>query len=126
MELVIKAILASLIAILTPVYPLLATVGFLIFADFIVGIVAAKNRGEVITSSAMRRTVSKILVYQLAILSGFLVETYLVGGLIPISKLAASAIGLVEIKSLFESANELAGKDIFKDLLKKLGSDNDK
>lgn len=122
----IKATSLGFIALLAPIHAVMISVGFLIFTDLVIGIIAAHKRGEKITSSAMRRTVSKILVYQLTIISGFLCETYLLGGLIPISKLAASAIGLVEIKSILESANEIHGKPLFKSVLSKLGSDNDK
>jgi len=121
-----KSILISAFAVFAPIYAIMASVGFLIFADLILGIVAAKKRGEKIKSSAMRRTVSKILVYQLAIMTGFICETYLIGGLIPISKLVAAVIGSVEIKSIFENCDSINGEPILGKIIKKLGSDNDK
>ena len=47
-------------------------------------------------------------------------------GYVPISKIAGGLIGLVESKSIMENLNEIHGSDIFKSLIKKLGSDNDK
>lgn len=122
----LKYIAISALSLLAPIYVIMGVVGFLIFTDLILGIIAANKRGELITSFAMRRTVSKLLVYQLVLISGFLCETYLLGGIIPITKLAGSVIGLVEIKSILENANDISGEPLFQKILKALGSDNDK
>lgn len=122
----LKSIGLSLLAVFAPVQAILLSVGFLIIVDLILGITAALKRGETITSSAMRRTVSKLLVYELAVMSGFICETYLMSGIAPISKLVAGVIGMVEIKSIFENCDSIYGEPILKKLIKKLGSDNDK
>lgn len=122
----LKYIFLASFAVLAPIHAIMATVGFLIFADLILGIWAAYSRGEKIRSSAMRRTISKILAYQLTIISGFLIETYLLSGVLQISKIAAGVIGMVELKSIIENADVIYGKPIFKEILSKLGSDNDK
>lgn len=124
-EYLIKTLLV-VISLLAPIKPLVLAVGVLIFADFILGVMAAKKRGEQITSAGMRRTVSKLLVYQIVLVTGFIVETWLISGIFPISKLVSGVIGLVEFKSLLENANTIYGQNIFKDLLLKLGSTNDK
>lgn len=121
-----KVWIAAVVGIFAPVHAIMLVTGFLIFADLATGIMAAKKRGEKISSAAMRRTVSKILVYQLVIMSGFLVETYMVGGVIPISKIAASIIGMTELLSILENAEHIYGQPIFKKLLRMLGSENDK
>lgn len=122
----LKSFLLSMLSVFAPIQAILCAVVFLIFVDLITGIVAAKKRGETIKSSAMRRTVSKILIYELAIMAGFICETYLIGGMIPISKLVAGVIGMVEIKSIFENCDVINGEPILKKLIEKLGSDNDK
>jgi hypothetical protein len=119
-------LLMGSIAVLAPIKAIMIVVGLLIFADLILGIWASIKRGEEIKSSAMRRTISKLVVYQVAIITGFLCETYLLGGTIPISKLVGAAIGMVEIKSIFENSNSILGYDLLKNVLSKLGSDNDK
>jgi DNA-binding ferritin-like protein (Dps family) len=122
----VKSVLIVLAGILAPAEALLISVGFLIFADFFTGIWAAKKRGEVITKSAgWRRSITKMTVYQVAVISGFLVETYMLDSFIPVSKIVASVIGLVELKSILENANSILGQDLFKTVLSKLGSDND-
>ena len=122
----LKHLIAALIAVLAPAQALLISVGFLILADLVTGIWAAVKRGEKIQSSVARRTISKAVVYQLAVISGFLVETYMLEELLPVSKIIASVIGLVELKSILENANSILGQDLFKTVLSRLGSDNDK
>lgn len=121
----LKHVAAALVAILAPAKALLLSVGFLIIADLITGIWAAYKRGEKIKSSAMRRTVSKLVIYNLAVISGFLVETYMLENIFPVSKIVASVIGLVELKSILENANSILGQDLFKTVIAKLGSQND-
>lgn len=122
----LKSVLIVLVGILAPAKALLIPVGFLIFADFFTGVWAAKKRGEVVTKSAgWRRSITKMTVYQVAVISGFLVEMYMLDSFIPVSKIVASVIGLVELKSILENANSILGQDLFKTVISKLGSDND-
>lgn len=116
----------SAIAILAPIHAVMITVGVLIISDLILGIWAALKRGEKITSAALRRTVSKMLIYQLAIITGFLCQHYLIEDFFPITKLIAGVIGAVEMKSILENADSINGSSIFKAIISKLGSENDK
>lgn len=115
----------SILAVFAPIKAILVVTGFLILADLVSGLLAAKKRGESINSSGLRRTVTKCLVYNLAVISGFLVEHYILGDLLPISKLIAGIISLVELKSILENLNVVNGVDIFKSVIEKLGSKND-
>lgn len=121
----LKASIISIIAVLAPIKAIMITVGIMIAADMVLGILASRKRKEKISSAALRRTVSKAIVYQIAILTGFLCETYLIGELVPITKILASVIGLVEMKSILENADEINGSPIFKSIIKTLGSKND-
>ena len=123
-EWLLRIMLAS-VAALAPIHAVMITVGILILADLVTGIWAAIKRGEKITSALLRRTVSKILVYQTSVITGFLVETYLIAGILPVSKLVAGVIGLVEFKSILENGNTILGHDLFKTVLARLGSEND-
>lgn len=115
----------SILAIFAPIKAVLITVAVLIAFDFITGIWASKKRGDKISSSAMRRTVAKLLVYQLCVISGYLLEKYLLDGVIPAAKLIAGVIGIVETKSILENSQSITGMNIFKELINKLGSPND-
>jgi hypothetical protein len=119
------ALALNIIALLAPIKPVLLATGVLIFADLILGVMAAKKRGEPITSSALRRTISKLFIYNITILSGFLFEKYLMGDLIPAVKLIAGVIGVVELKSILENADDVNGAPIFLSIIKSLGSQND-
>lgn len=118
--------LLSMLAVLAPVKMVIITVGILIFADLIMGMWAAHKRGEIITSAALRRTITKMLVYQTCVITGFMLEKYLLGGSIPVIKLIGGVIGVVEFKSIIENANTVLGMDLFKEIIARLGSSNDK
>jgi len=115
----------AVMAALAPIKPVMITVGILILSDLITGIWAAKKRGETITSAALGRTVSKMVVYQTAVVTGFLLQKYLLADAIPIVNIVGGIIGMVEFKSFIENANTIIEGDIFKDILKKLSSKND-
>jgi hypothetical protein len=117
-------LIVSCFALLAPIHSILLAVGILIFGDATLGVWAARKRGDKITSSRLRDTVSKMLIYHAVLVLGFIVERYLVHDLLPIAKLAAGAIGLVEMKSVLENASDILGKPLFKDLIQKLGSKN--
>lgn len=121
----LQSILVSLVAVFAPIKAILLVTIFLIIADLISGIMAASKRGEKISSAGLRRTISKFLVYNLAVISGFLVEQYMVANLFPISKLIAGVIAMVELKSILENLNSINGTDIFKTILSNLGSQNE-
>lgn len=119
-----KVALASLAA-LAPIKMVMITVGVLIMADLVTGIWAALKRGEKVSSAAMRRTISKMFIYQLAVICGFMLETYILDGIVPVAKIVAGVIGMVEFKSILENSNHIVGGDLFKIIIAKLGSDND-
>lgn len=121
----IKAIILSACAVFIPIQPMLITVGVLIGADLIFGLIASYKQNIPITSSGLRRTITKCFVYLSAVCLGYISEHYLIGDLLPISKLIAGTIGLVEMKSILESCDIINGGSLFAALVKKLGSTND-
>lgn len=120
----IKASFITLLAVFAPIKGMVLTVLALVLADLITGVWAAYKLQQPITSAKLRTTVSKLIIYLVAVCVGFLVETYLIDALLPVSKLIAGAIGMVELTSLLENANKILGTDIFKALISKLGSAN--
>ena len=121
----LAALIAATIAALAPIQAVMISVGVIIMLDLITGIWAAVKRKEKIESAALRRTVSKFLIYQLAVISGFVVQHYMLGDIMPTSNVVAGVIGIVELKSILENSNTIVGMDIFSALIAKLGSDND-
>lgn len=122
----LEALLATLLAVFAPIKAVIVITGVLIMADTLSGILAARKRGESISSAGLRRTITKSLVYLSAVCLGFLVEHYMIADFMPISKIISGAIALVELKSILENLDTINGKSIFKDMIQKLGSDNDK
>ena len=87
---------------------------------------AAHKRKESIQSAEMRRSITKLVVYQIAIISAFVLEKYMLGSLVPVSKIVAGVIGMVEFKSILENVSTIAGQDILALVINKLGSKNAK
>ena len=120
-----RAFLLSVLAVFAPIQPLLITVGVLIAADTVTGIIAAYKRGEEIKSSGLSRAITKLFVYQVVIITGFLLEKYMLSDLgVPIVKLLAGVIGVTELKSLLENSESVTGVDLLK-IKKALTSKND-
>lgn len=126
MEAWAKALGLSIVSVFLPIQPMLITVGVLIGADLVFGLIASYKMKEPITSSGLRRTVTKCFVYLSAVCLGYLAEHYLIGDLVPVSKLIAGTVGMVEMKSILESADIINGGSIFKAIVTKLGSENAK
>lgn len=115
-----KILLLAVLAIFAPIKGAIIAVGVLTFSDLILGIIAAKKRGEKITSGKLRQTVSKLVIFEVCLLLAFITEFYLLGSLLPISKIAAAYIGIVEFQSIVENLNEINGSPVFTRLIKLL------
>lgn len=124
MKLYLSAALLGIASIFAPIQSVLLVTLVLISADLLTGMYAAYKRGEAIQSSAIRRTVSKVLIYEIAIALAFLAEHYLMGDTLPAAKLIASMVGMVELKSVLENLNSISGTDLLKSVIEKLGSQN--
>lgn len=118
------ATLTAIVGVFAPIKEILATVLVLILLDLITGMLAAYKRKEPISSSAIRRTVGKILVYEVAIAAGFLAQAFLIKDLLPVASLIGSVVGLVELKSVLENLNSINGTNVLRSVIDKLGSDN--
>lgn len=121
----LKDIVATLAAVLLPIKPAIVTIFVLVIADLILGLLVARKSKDPITSAGFRRTITKLFVFELALIAGFLAETYLIGDSFPVSKIISAFIGLTEIKSIIENLNIINGENIFASLIVKLGSEND-
>jgi phage-related holin len=121
----LKASCIAAFGVFAPIHAILLVAGILIFADLITGVWAAKVRGEKITSAAFRRTVTKMFIYHGVLITGFLLEVYLLESMVPVAKLAGAAIGVTEFLSILENASRILGEDLFKKLRRALGSEND-
>jgi hypothetical protein len=121
----IEALTLAVVAIFAPIQAMLIATGVLIFADLFLGVWAAIKQKHPITSAGFSRTVTKIFVYEIAIMLGYVSEHY-VSDMVPIVKLIGSVIALVEVKSIMENLDIISGKPILKTVIEKLSSQNGK
>jgi hypothetical protein len=102
----------ALIAVFAPVHPVMLVAATLVVVDLITGLIASKKQNIPITSAGLKRSVGKILLYEVSICVAFLVQQYLTGDIFPASKLVAALIGLTELKSLSENLNIISGRNV--------------
>lgn len=121
----LSSFVVSVCAIFMPIKGLLIATGALILFDLITGVIAARKRGETITSARLRDSLSKLVIYEVAICAAFIAEHY-ISDMLPFVKMASSMISLVELTSVYENLNSISGKDILKSLIASLGSPNTK
>lgn len=124
----LKVLALTLVAVFAPTKQVLLSTLALILADLLFGLLAAKQQGQPITSSGLKRTVIKLFVYNSAILLSFLVGEYLVPMDLPIMKTVTGLIGVTELKSVLENLDIIHGGSFFKAIVTKLqimGSDDE-
>jgi phage-related holin len=110
---------AFIISFFSPIFAAMMAAGGLIIADTITGVMKAKKKKTPITSRRLASVLSKMLLYQILIVSAHICETYLVAEL-PFVKLVLGAVALVEFKSILENTSEYLGKDVVKSILDKI------
>lgn len=115
------SVLVTLLAFLAPIKPLLLTVGFLVAVDFVFGIYKAWKTKQEITSRKMSNTITKLLLYNLVVITVWALEKNIIGSDIPITKIVAGMICLVEFKSIDETFKLLFGFSIWEKMKKSLG-----
>ncbi len=122
-DFILKLISATMIA-LAPVQGMVITALVLIFMDLITGLMAAHKQKKKITSAGLRRTVSKVFVYEVAIVCAFLTQQHLTGDTVPVCNIVTGLIGMTEFLSILENLNTISGKKLLKTIIDKVGSDN--
>lgn len=109
--------IASILGVLAPVAPIVYTLTFVIFCDFIFGIYRAYKAKEEITSRKMAQTLPKLLLYNIIIIALYLVDRYVMMTGIGLEKVACSLMLLVEMKSVDESFKIIFGYSLWQRLI---------
>jgi hypothetical protein len=112
----IKPYLFWLVALVSPIATIMFTIVFLIIVDFITGAYASFKNNIPISSERIGNTISKFFIYNLVVLSAFLLEKYIVNE-IPFQRIIAGFIAIAEIKSILENFNKIYGINPFKALV---------
>lgn len=118
----LKTSLVAIGLVLAPIKMALIVAFASCVVDLILGIMAARKRGEVIRSFGLRRTAGKILVFEAAIILAYFIELYLLGPELMVLKLVTAYIGLTELKSIMENLNELSDGSLLKAIVDKLSA----
>jgi len=124
------AILGIVSAFLLPIHGLIIAVGLTIFADTLIGIYKAKklNGWKSVSSRKLSAIVSKMFLYQGALILFFVIDIFILGEFILIfigipfflTKVLAATLCLIELKSIDENYKIISGKSIwqqFKNIL---------
>lgn len=122
----LKALLISALAIFIPIKPILLAAMTLCVVDLVLGVLAARKRKQKITSKGLGRTIVKIMVYEVAVCSGFVVQKYLINDAVPIVNLIGGLIGLTEMKSVLENLDAISGDKTFRTIVNRLASQSNK
>jgi hypothetical protein len=122
----LKCALIGLFGVFAPIEGALATVVILTLTDLVTGVLAAKKRGDKIISFKVGRTISKIILFEIALMLGFIAERYLMGNILPVVKLIGGAIGMRELLSCLENLDVIFGVDVFQAMIDKLSGKSDK
>lgn len=124
----LTTIFGIIIAFLMPIIPLMLIVAAAIALDTIFGVVRAKKKGDKITSRKMSKLVSKLVLYQSAVVLVFCIEKYILSDIlilltaIPLiaTKLVAITLLFIETTSINENYKAITGVSIwhkFKDMV---------
>ena len=110
----------GIVAFLTPLFPMALLVSTLIGTDFVFGLYRVYKTQEQINSRKMGHTISKMFLYNMAVLSVFMLEKIIIGTDIQFTKIAVGVIAMVELKSIDESFRILYGFSIYESLVERL------
>lgn len=116
----LKTALLAALVVLAPAKPALIAVMCLPLCDLVLALLVARKNKQPITSAGLKRTVGKILMYEIAVTLAFLTEQFLTGDMVPAMKYVTALIGITELKSLLEHLDELSGGSFFKSVVDKL------
>ena len=106
------AAFSAITGFLAPLWPFIVVILFLVLSDVFTGIRAAKKRKETIRSKGLTRTVEKLALFFIAILSAEAIKQVFIP-FAPVTHIAAGAIALAEFKSIIENVEEVTGVKVW-------------
>lgn len=118
----LEAFLASVVAVFAPIEMTLLTVLILVSVDLVTGLLLARKNKEPISSLGIKKTVVKLLVYEIVICLSYLIDQYLTFNSILVLNMVSSIIGITELKSVAENINILTGGGVLDGILKAISA----
>jgi hypothetical protein len=125
----IQIVFAVVGAFLMPVQPLLLLIGAMILIDTLTGLWKSKKTGVPVTSKKLSRVISKMLLYQICIITFFILDKYLLGEFISLltsiplflTKVSAIILATIELVSINENFKAVTGISMWTQLKLILG-----
>jgi phage-related holin len=111
--------MAMMWAFLAPIHTLIMATGALVLFDLVTGIAKAVKAKEKVTSNRMRHTVTKGMMYQIAILAAYMLDV-VIGMEQVAARVVAGVICMVECKSVLENVNVMTGINMWESVLNAL------
>lgn len=113
----LKQLFIIIITFLMPIKGIIVVVGLSILVDTITGIIKSKKLDQPITSRRMSNIVSKMVLYQSAVILFFCIEKYILGDIVSlfisteliVTKLVAITLVSIELKSISENIKKISG-----------------
>ena len=122
-KIALPATIITIVAFFAPIKALLILVGLFIASDSVFGMIRAKKVGEALTSRRFSKIVSKMVLYQLAVLSFYALDKLILGDLISlfftvpfqflVTKVVALMLVTIELQSIRENIKIAYGVDIW-------------
>jgi len=124
------AVSGIVISFLMPIVPLILIVGAAISLDTLTGLYKSYKTNKPITSRGLSAMVSKMLLYQLALILFFCIEKFVLSDIIGIltdiplilTKLVTTTLLFIELTSINENYKDVTGINVwqkFRELLKR-------
>lgn len=116
-------LLQYIIVLLTPIAASLMFLGFFVAMDLLTGLIKAHKSPNKITSKGLSQTVTKLVLYYIAIICSHILDTqFFTGSLLPakITQLVTGFIMVVEFKSIIENISQILGLPIWEFIKSKI------
>jgi len=110
------------LGLIVPIQYDLLTVGLLVIADLITGILAALRAGEKFECKKLKQTIIKIFLYEMVILMAKMMEHHIFHDSFPILNIILTSICFVEFTSLVENLSKYTGNNVGKLISEKIKS----
>jgi len=120
-KITLPKIITIILSFLLPIKAIILLVGFMIFADTVLGLIAAKKNGYAITSRRLSAIVTKFVLYQSSVLLFFCLEKFLLGDLVMmftsvplfLTKIVGTILVGIELLSITENIKKAYGVNVW-------------
>ena len=109
----LTTVFLALLLYMSPVKEFIHLVISLIIIDYMMGILSSIKLGIPITAKRMVKTVYKIILYSVAIISTFQVQKIAGEEGVGLVRVCALFIGATELKSIYDHITKILGGDLF-------------